>query len=163
MSQLRTQLENFSINEWLLLLGFIIAINILGATPAFFVGSDTDWIEKPWFYPPEILFPIVWTALFTLMGVALFLIVRSDERGSAFSLALLAFAIQFGLNLSWTPFFFGLQRPDLGFLIILLLWLAIVGTIILFLRISRIAGLLLVPYLLWVSFATVLNYAIAVS
>ena len=157
------QRENLTRKDWSLLLTSIIGCNLVGASPAFFVGSETDWVEKPWFYPPEILFPIVWTPLFTLMGIALFLILRSDQRGATFLQALLAFAIQFGLNLSWTPIFFGLQRPDLGFVIILLLWIAIVGTIFLFSRISRLAGALLVPYLLWVTFATVLNYSIAVA
>lgn len=77
--------------------------------------------------------------------------------------ALAAFAVQFGLNLAWTPAFFGLQRPALGLGVILLLWAAIVGTIVAFDRVDRWAAALLVPYLVWVSFAAALNYAILVG
>lgn len=68
--------------------------------------------------------------------------------------------MQLALNLAWTPLFFGLQRPDLGLLVIGALWIAIVATIVAFARVSRAAAALLVPYLVWVSFAAVLNYAI---
>lgn len=140
--------------------GMVLGVNALGAVPAAFVGADTDWVERPWFYPPEILFPVVWTLLFTLMGVALFLVWRRGTDDRDVRVALLAFGGQFALNLAWTPVFFGLQRPDLGLVVIGALWLAIVGTIAAFDRVSRPAAALLVPYLGWVSFAFVLNYAI---
>lgn len=148
------------LRESLIALGFVLLVNALGALPAAFVGSDTDWIERPWFYPPEILFPIVWTLLFTLMGVALYLLWRRGIGRGDVRVAFLAFAVQFLFNIAWTPAFFGLQRPDYGLIIIVVLWVAIVGTIIAFARVSRVAAALLVPYLLWVSFAVVLNYAI---
>lgn len=74
--------------------------------------------------------------------------------------ALVAFCVQFILNVVWTPAFFGLQRPGLGLIVIAMLWVAILVTIAMFYRVSRIAAALLVPYLGWVSFALVLNYAI---
>lgn len=141
-------------------LGTVLAVNALGALPAVFVGSDTDWVEEPWFYPPEILFPVVWTLLFTLMGIALFLVWRTGTTGNGRAVAFATFAVQFALNLAWTPAFFGLQRPDLGLGVIVALWLAVLATVVAFDRVNRLAAVLLVPYLAWVTFALVLNYAI---
>ncbi|QLD90295.1 tryptophan-rich sensory protein [Natronomonas salina] len=134
----------------------VLAVNALGASPSVFIGSDTSWIDRPWLFPPTI----VWTALFTLMGVALYLVGRRGLGRRDVKVALAAFAGQFTLNLAWTPVFFGLQRPGLGLLIIGALWVAIVGTIAAFDRVDRRAAALLVPYLAWVSFAALLNYAI---
>ena len=75
-------------------------------------------------------------------------------------LAFVAFGVQFALNIAWTPVFFGLQRPDLGLIVIIVLWIAIGVTIIVFNRVDRLAAGLLVPYLAWVTFALALNYAI---
>ena len=146
--------------EGLIALGVVLSVNALGALPAVFAGADTNWIDRPWFYPPEILFPIVWTLLFTLMGVALFIVWRHGTDQRSVRVALGTFAVQFALNLAWTPVFFGLQRADLGLIVIGMLWVAIGTTIVMFSRVSRIAAALLVPYLAWVSFAVVLNYAI---
>ena len=138
----------------------VLGVNVLGASPAVFVGSDTGWFDRPWLYPPEILFPVVWTLLFTLMGLSLFLVWRRGRDGADVGKPLAAFAGQFALNLAWTPAFFGLQRPDLGLVVIVALWIAIVYTIVTFDRVDRRAAALLVPYLAWVTFAAVLNYAI---
>lgn len=146
--------------EGLLALAMVVGVNALGALPALFIGSDTTWFERPWFFPPTIAFPVVWTLLFTLLGIALFLVWRAEADPRDTRIALGAFAGQFALNLAWTPAFFGLQRPGLGLAIIGLLWVAIVGTIVAFDRVDRRAALLLGPYLAWVSFAAVLNYAI---
>nr|WP_256335611.1 TspO/MBR family protein [Halopenitus persicus] len=135
-------------------------MNALGALPAVFIGADTNWIDRPWFYPPEILFPIVWTFLFTFMGVAVFIVWRYEADQRPVRIAFSTFAVQFALNLAWTPVFFGLQRADLALVVIVVLWVAIVATIVTFSRVSRLAAALLVPYLGWVSFAVVLNYAI---
>lgn len=141
-------------------IGLILGVNLIGASPSVLVGSETDWFDKPWFFPPEILFPIVWTILFSLMGVVLFLLWRAGLHRRDVQLALSVFAVQLGLNLAWTPTFFGLQRPGLGLVVIGLLWLAIVATIVAVSRVTRLGALLLLPYLAWVSFAAVLNYAI---
>ncbi|MFW6435615.1 MAG: TspO/MBR family protein [Halovenus sp.] len=144
----------------------VLGVNAIGAAPAAVFGADTSWIDRPWFFPPEIAFPVVWTLLFTLMGIALFLVWREGvsrpSRTSTEELrtAIVAFAVQLALNVAWTPVFFGLQRPDLGLVVIGALWLAIVATIVAFNWISRLAAGLLVPYLAWVSFAFVLNFAI---
>lgn len=131
--------------EGFLALGVVVAVNALGALPAVLFGTETEWIDRPWFYPPEILFPIVWTLLFTLMGLAVFVVWRRGTNRRAVRVALLTFA---------------LQRADLGLLVIALLWIAIFATIVTFARVSRIAAVLLIPYLAWVSFALILNYAI---
>lgn len=146
--------------EGLVALGVIVIVNALGALPAVLFGTEMEWVDRPWFYPPEILFPIVWTILFTLMGFSVFLVWRHGTDRPAVRIALLTFALQFALNLSWTPVFFGLQRADLGLLVIILLWVAITATVVTFARVSRLAAALLIPYLAWVSFALVLNYAI---
>lgn len=155
--------RGLSAREVSVALGLVLAVNLLGAMPAVFVGSDTGWIDRPSFHPPEILFPVVWTLLFTLMGLALFVVWRRGTPGRDQSVAFAAFGLQFALNLAWTPIFFGLQRPGAGLAVIVALWFAIVATIAAFDRISRLAAGLLVPYLLWVSFALVLNYAIYVA
>lgn len=147
-------------DDLLVTLAAVVGVNALGALPALFVGSDTSWIDKPWFFPPEVAFPLVWTLLFTLLGVAIARVYRADA-GRARRLAFAAFASQFALNLLWTPVFFALQAPTAGLVVILALWVAIVATIVAFDRVDRPAAALLVPYLAWVTFAAVLNGAIA--
>jgi len=126
-------------------------------------GNFTTWystIEKPAFTPPGWVFGPVWTILYLLMGVAAFLVWQKGLGGTAVKIALVWFLVQLALNASWTPVFFGLHRPDLALIVIVLLWAAVAVTIVRFLRVSRPAALLLIPYLLWVSFATVLNASI---
>jgi len=143
--------------------GFVLLVNVVGALPAVFFGADTNWFEEPWFFPPTVVFPVVWTLLFTLLGVALFLVWRGDADRGRTRVAYAAFAVQFVLNLAWTPAFFGLRRPDLGLVVIVGLWVAVVGTVVAFDRVDRRAALLCVPYLGWITFAAVLNYAILVG
>jgi tryptophan-rich sensory protein len=154
------RVPRISRRDLLVALGYVVALNVIGALPAVFVGADTDWFERPWFFPPDVLFPVVWTLLFSLLGLALFLVVRRGLDNPGARLAVGAFAVQMVLNVVWTPAFFGLQRPGLGLLIIAALWVAIVATLGAFARVDRRAAALLVPYLAWVSFAAVLNYAI---
>lgn len=148
------------LRTWLVAVGFVVGVNTVGALPAFFFGADTDWIQRPWFYPPEIVFPIAWTILFTVLGIALFLVWRTGIDRRDVRLAIGIFAGQFAVNLAWTPVFFGLQRPGLGLIVIVALWAGVGATVVAFYRVSRTAGLLVVPYFVWVGFATVLNYAI---
>lgn len=159
-----TRVRPLTWRDGLLAVGLVLAVNALGALPAVFVGSNTSWFETPPFYPPEILFPIVWTLLFTLMGISLFLVWQVGKtgqgRGRTLRVAFGVFVVQFALNLVWTPVFFGLQRPDLGLVVIGALWVAIVANIVVFDRVSSLAASLLVPYLLWVTFATVLSFSI---
>jgi len=151
---------SWSSRDLLIAAGFVVASNALGALPSLRFGADTTWFERPWFFPPDVAFPVVWTLLFTLLGIAAYLVWRRGTERRAVRVALGAFAVQFALNLAWTPAFFGLRRPGLGLIVIGLLWLAIVATVVAFDRVDRRAAALLVPYLAWVSFAAVLNYAI---
>lgn len=138
--------------------GFVVAINLIGGAPGFVFGPDTTWfrgLEKPTFYPPEIAFPVVWTLLFTLLGLALWLVWRTDAPARRLALGL--FVVQLAVNVTWTPAFFGLESLTAGLAVIVVLWLLIIATIEAFRRVDRRAALLLVPYLLWVTFAAVLN------
>jgi len=117
-------------------------------------------LRKPWFNPPNYIFGPVWTILYTLMGIALFLVWRKGTDTPRVKPALAVFGVQLGLNVLWSVLFFGLRSPLLGLIDIGLLWMAILATIILFFPISVPASLLLIPYVLWVSFAAVLNYFI---
>ena len=135
----------------------------VAAAGGLFTGPGVrDWypsLVKPSFTPPSWLFGPVWTLLYTMMAVAAWLVWRRAQTANV-ALPLALFAVQLGLNLAWSWLFFGLRRPDLGLLDISLLWLAIVATMVTFWRVSPLAGVLFVPYLLWVSFASVLNYSL---
>ena len=125
----------------------------------------SDWyagLNKPSFQPPGWLFGPAWTVLYTLMAIALFLVWRSGAAPSLVRPALVVFAIQLVLNVLWSVLFFAVKQPMLGLIEIVLLWVAILLTIVRFLPVSRVAAILMVPYILWVSFATVLNAAIVV-
>lgn len=113
-------------------------------------------VNQPAFTPPAWLFPIVWTILFVLMGIASYLVTQKNPQPAA----LLLYAVQLLLNLLWTIFFFEKQWYLFSFFWILLLWIFILATLISFYRISKFAGYLLLPYLLWVGFAAYLNYCV---
>ncbi len=117
-------------------------------------------LHKPAFNPPNWIFGPVWSVLYTLMGIALYLVwVKKSKRPKR--VAYILFGTQLALNTLWSVVFFGLHSPAVGVIIILALLLAIVATMISFWRFSRAAALLLVPYVAWVSFASALNIAIA--
>jgi tryptophan-rich sensory protein len=134
---------------------------LLGAV--FTMPRIRDWyqtLKKPSFSPPDWLFGPAWTVLYLLMGIALFLIWNRGLGHGAVRLAVIVFAVQLVLNVLWSIVFFGLKLPLAGLIEIVLLWIAILLTIIYSMAVSRPAGILLVPYILWVSFATALNAAI---
>lgn len=114
-------------------------------------------LDKSALTPPGWVFPIVWSALYLSIGVALFVfLLHTDRRGPALAM----FAVQLVLNGVWSWLFFGRHAPGAALIEIVLLWLSIAGTIALFSRASRLAAGLLVPYLAWVSFASYLTFAI---
>lgn len=123
------------------------------------LGTWYAELKKPGFQPPDWIFGPVWTALYLSMAVAAWLVWRARGQTPAFY-PLLLFAMQLSLNVAWSYTFFYLRRPELALADLILLWLAIVATILAFWHSSRIAGWLLAPYLLWVSFAAALNYSI---
>ena len=124
---------------------------------------DPIWYEslvKPALTPPSWLFGPVWTVLYAMMALAAVLVWRQGwERGEV-KRALGVFLLQLVLNLVWSPLFFGAHKVGLALLDIVLMWVAIVWTIRLFYKLSRPAAYLLVPYLVWVSFAMYLNFAL---
>jgi translocator protein len=125
------------------------------------MGLD-DWypgLRKPSWKPPNAIFGPVWTLLYTAMAVAAWL-VWHQAGFVAGRVPLALFGVQLLLNLAWSGLFFGLRRPDLAFYEIVLLWGMILATLTTSWKVSRIAGVLLLPYLLWVGFATALNFAI---
>jgi benzodiazapine receptor len=135
---------------------------LVGAFGAFFTTADTlnNWyagLRKPPFNPPDWVFGPVWTTLYIMMGIAAFLIWRKGLDDKVVRIALACFIVQLFLNAIWTPLFFGLHSPLLGLIDIVLLLNAVIVTIYAFSKISRPAAILLVPYLAWVFFATLLN------
>ena len=122
----------------------------------------TDWyitLNKPSFNPPNYLFAPVWTTLYALMGISLFFVWKSP-KGRDRNNALLIFALQLALNFAWSFLFFKFNLIAFALIEIVMLWISILLMIIFFKRISKLAAFLQVPYLLWVSFATILNLAI---
>lgn len=117
-------------------------------------------IQKPPLSPPGIVFPIVWTILYILMGVSLYLVITKKDMYQSKTSAYVFFTLQLFLNFIWSPVFFSANEYLAAFIILILLWLSIIGMIITFFRISKLAGLLQIPYLLWVTFAGYLNFAI---
>ncbi len=114
-------------------------------------------LNKPSFSPPNFIFGPVWTTLYALMGISLYLIWISDKKAKG---ALVLFWIHLFFNAIWSITFFGLRNPFLGLINIIVIWILIIIITYRFWRINVWAGLLLLPYFAWVSFATVLNYCI---
>jgi len=123
-------------------------------------GGVSTWyptLVKPSFNPPAWVFGPTWTVLYIMMGAAAFLVWRRGLDANGVSVALTVFAVQLALNGLWSILFFGMQAPGWALVEIILLWLAILATLVLFWRVIPTAGMLLLPYLAWVSFASVLN------
>ncbi len=137
---------------------------IIGAVSGFFTSKAvTGWyagIQKPSFNPPNGIFAPVWTALYILMGIALYLVWKQERNTKIWRQALFLFGLQLFLNFCWSLIFFKLEQPGWALVEIVCLWISILLTIIWFLKLSKVAGWLLVPYLCWVSFAALLNYEI---
>ena len=150
--------------DWFKLAASIVLCQLAGVIGSVFTFSSIpNWyagINKPDFNPPNWVFGPVWTSLYTLMGVSLYIVWSKGLKNKKARTALIAFGAQLVLNSLWSVLFFGLQNPFLAFVEIILLWVAILISLVLFYRISKTAGLLLVPYLLWVSFAALLNFSI---
>ena len=142
----------------------VLLCQIAGIVGSIFtVPSIPTWyrkLNKPSFAPPNRIFGPVWITLYTLMGVSLFLMLREGLGNPQVQLGFGIFGIQLVLNVFWSFVFFGRKSIFGGLVTIMVLWVAILLTIISFLNVSALAGLLLVPYILWSSFAALLNYQI---
>ena len=150
-------------NSFKLITAIIISelAGIIGSTFTF--SAIPTWyatLTKPALNPPSWIFGPVWTTLYALMGIAAFLVWRNGLDRKDIRKAITVFAFQLILNATWSIIFFGLQSPAFALMYIIILWLAIIWTMVLFYKISKPAMYLLIPYILWVSFATYLNYAI---
>lgn len=147
------------------LIGAVVACELAGVVGAFFTTSAiAGWysnLAKPDLAPPNWIFGPVWTTLYLLMGVALWLVWKDEAADpKARRLAIGVFFVQLALNSLWSIIFFGLHSVGGALAEIGVLWLAILVTILLSRKISRPAAWLLVPYLLWVTFAAYLNYSL---
>ena len=143
----------------------VIVCELLGSIGAIFtMMSIWTWyalLRKPSFTPPDAVFAPVWTLLFALMGIAVFLVWQRRKQIDV-RWPLVAFGLQLCLNVAWSVVFFGMRNIAGGFVDIVALWCMILGTIIIFWRDSRPAAWLLMPYLAWVTFAMFLNYQLLV-
>lgn len=137
---------------------------IVGGVSGFFTATGVEsWyqtINKPSWNPPNWVFAPVWTTLYIMMGVALFLVWKSDSSEILKRTAITLFTIQLFLNFFWSFIFFGQQEIGWALVEIIAMWLFILLTIFAFANVSKLAAWLLVPYISWVSFATILNYTI---
>ena len=150
------------IDFWKLIAAIAIC-QLTGAIGSLFTFSAIpSWyttLVKPSFTPPNWVFGPVWILLYALMGIAVYLVYETkvkNKKLKEFALAL--FGIQLILNAIWSIVFFGMQNPLGGLIVIVLLWLSIAATMVKFYEINKIAEILMIPYILWVSFATALNY-----
>jgi translocator protein len=150
--------------NWMKLVIALIIPQLVAASGAYFtitgIGSWYQTLEKPSWNPPSWVFGPVWTTLYVLMGIALYLVWKSKAPEKQKRRAITLWGIQLFLNFLWSFLFFG-QEQILGALLeIVILWLFILFTIFSFARINKLAAWLLVPYISWVTFAALLNYTI---
>lgn len=152
--------------DWMKLVISVVGCELVGILGAVFTADAIpNWyatLDKPFFAPPNWVFGPVWTLLYFMMGVSFYLLWKQGWQKKKVKLAGQYFLAQLALNFIWSPIFFGLRAPELALVVIIAMWALIVLTIRQLLPLSRPAAWLLVPYLLWVSFATLLNAAIAV-
>lgn len=156
MSTLSRPVQAAGLVAWLIL---CFAASAIGAAASVTAGPFYDQVLRPDWAPPPWVFGPVWTALYALMGVSAWLVWR-DRGIRAARVPLALFLVQLALNALWSWLFFGWRLGGPAFVDILVLWGFIMATILTFWRVRALAGVLLIPYLLWVSFAAVLNYSI---
>ena len=143
--------------DWGLFAIFLASCVAAGTTGAAF--KPGDWyaaLQKPVWPPPDWAFPVVWTTLYLLMSYSAMRVALLPGAGMALAL----WGLQLALNTLWTPIFFGLRRMREGLLVILALWAAVAGTVWSFGQVDGLAGVLMLPYLLWVSIAAALNFSV---
>lgn len=148
-------------NKWLVLAGFMLLCLAVGGLGGWITAQSViRWyptLNKPEWNPPSWVFGPVWTALYVMMAVAAWLV---WQKPAATRTAMILFFIQLALNSLWSFLFFGARSPGLALIDILALWLALALAVHAFFKHSSNAGLLLLPYLAWVSFAAFLNFSI---
>lgn len=132
----------------------LIATFLIGVVPSLLTGSSTLGLTLPQFYPPKIVFPIVWTILFILMTISIYLASKYDD------MPYIIYFIQLLLNAGWTIIFFGLKLRLLAFIWLLILLLVVIYMTYSFFKYNKKSGYLLIPYVIWLLIAGYLNYAI---
>jgi tryptophan-rich sensory protein len=148
---------------WLGLGLFLALVTAIGWLAAQVTLSSLGWyagLTKPGFTPSDRLFGPIWAILYALMAIAAWRVWTTDAGPSSVRRALAMFFVQLALNALWSPVFFGAQRPDVAFIVIVILGGALGVTLVQFFRLDRLAGWMLAPYLFWIGYAAVLNGAI---
>lgn len=147
--------------NWKVLIVSLVIVYFVAYIGSLFTSNSvkSGWYQgiKPSITPPNYVFPIVWNILFFLIALSLYFAWVSATKKEKRDIALI-YGLNFVLNILWSVFYFGLKNPMLAFLEIIILWLSIFGMISVAWRISRKASYLLIPYLIWVSFAVMLNF-----
>lgn len=154
---------NKKINYKTLAISILIPLAVGGLSALFTIGSMKDFeaLKQPPLSPPSWLFPVVWTVLFVLMGIASYIAVESPSSAQAKERAFKVYFLQLGFNFLWSIIFFTFGAYEIAFVWLAILLALIVITAVRFYRINRAAGILLMPYIAWVVFAGYLNLAIA--
>ncbi len=154
---------NKKINFKTLLICIAIPLLVGGIAPLLTTGSmkDFDALNKPPLSPPGWLFPVVWTILYTLMGIASYFVVETPSSPRDTRDSLRIYFIQLAFNFLWSIIFFTLGAYEIAFLWLVALLTLIIACTVRFYRVSKVAGIIMIPYILWVSFAGYLNLAIA--
>ncbi|MEO6850668.1 MAG: TspO/MBR family protein [Mucilaginibacter sp.] len=158
-----TNTSNRKLNTTALIVSILITLAIGFGASLFTRPEIVGWfskLNKPSFNPPNWLFAPVWTILYILIGVAAYLVWMKVKNTSTYKTATLIYVIQLMLNFSWSIVFFGMHHILGALVVIVLLWMTIILNMVYFSRFSKPAAWLLLPYLLWVSFATALNLGI---
>ncbi|MFX0096975.1 MAG: TspO/MBR family protein [Candidatus Hodarchaeota archaeon] len=159
-------MEGKPLSDWIKAPVSIISSLLIGfAGNIFNFESLETWyptLIKPDWTPPNWIFAPVWSTLFILMGISTFLVWREGFDKRNVKIALGVYVIQFALNLMWSWAFFGLQSPLFGFIIIVVLWIAIFVNIVVYARVSKVAAAILIPYIVWVTIASLLNFSVYV-
>ncbi|MEM8554632.1 MAG: TspO/MBR family protein [Pseudomonadota bacterium] len=138
---------------------YLLACMAAAATGSLFPpGEWWKSLRKPWFTPPDIVFPLAWMAIYTMSAVAAARV--ADETGNALPMAL--WALQIALNTLWSPVFFGLHRPRASVVIVTSLWVTVVATCVAFFPLDPVAGWLMVPYIVWLTVASGLNIGVII-
>lgn len=144
----------------------IVICQLAGIVGSIFTyGAVSEWyptLIKPWWTPPNWLFAPVWITLFTLIGISLYIVWDKWLEKKEVKTAMYVFGVQLILNILWSVIFFGLKSPLFGFIEIVILWIAILVTMIKFYKISRASAYILVPYIIWVTIAAALNFSILI-
>lgn len=158
-------MKNKRFNFWIFLICLLVVFLIVGGIGGIFTSANTNtpWYDsiKPSITPPSIVFPIVWNILFLLISFSLYFSWINSKNKQQKTKVVLLFGINFILNILWSVLFFGLKLLQLAFVEVIIFWFSILALILFTRKISKKSAWLLVPYLLWVAFASVLTYLAA--